>query len=245
MSESKLAPGEGERARALGVKADWKPHAAAPNTHQRVLELVRTYLKDKPGARLCDLPCGAGALSAQLAAGGLDVIAVDIAAVEPFKFERERRRLHDCNRGLPFADAELDAVVSVEGIEHLENPTGFLRECARVLRPGGLLFLTTPNVDSLRSRKYVIGRGYHRFFGPEGENARDAGHVHPIDMMFVRYAIKALGLTWVAAAVNRISGKTWYSELVRPLLQRKLPVWMRGEVPFYGDVLIYVLRRDV
>jgi SAM-dependent methyltransferase len=210
-----------------------------------VLELARTYLGHTPDARVCDVPCGAGSLSAQLAAVGLDVIAVDIAAVEPFRYERDRRRLYDCNRGLPFADAELDAVVSVEGIEHLESPTGFLRECARVLRPGGLLFLTTPNVDSLRSRKYVLGRGYHRFFGPEGEYSKDAGHVHPIDMMFVRYAIKALGLTWVAAAVNRISGKTWYSELVRPLLQRKLPVWMRGEVPFYGDVLIYVLRRDV
>jgi SAM-dependent methyltransferase len=230
-------------AHAATPKADWKPHAAAPNTHQRVLELVRAHLADRPGARVCDVPCGAGALSAQLASAGLDVMPVDIAAVEPFQFDPSRRRLHDCNRGLPFADAELDAVVSVEGIEHLESPTGFLRECARVLRPGGLLFLTTPNVDSLRSRKYVIGRGYHRFFGPDGDYAKDAGHIHPIDMMFVRNAIRPLGLVWVEGAVNRLSGKTWYSELLRPMLQRKLPAALRGEVPFYGDVMIYVLRR--
>ena len=46
----------------------------------------------------------------------------------------------------------LAVVLSMEGIEHFENQTGFVRECARVLRPGGLLILSTPNVLTMSAR---------------------------------------------------------------------------------------------
>ena len=46
---------------------------------------------------------------------------------------------------LPFPDASFDAVVSFQVIEHLQRPREFVSECARVLRPGGLLLLSTPN----------------------------------------------------------------------------------------------------
>lgn len=224
-------------------RADWKPHAAAPNVHERVAELVQVHLAPPAGAHVCDVPCGAGAMSVRLAALGAIVTGVDIAPVEPFLFDRAARRLHDCNAGMPFADATFDAIVSVEGIEHLENPTQFLRECRRVLRPGGLLFLTTPNVDSFRSRKYVFARGYHRFFGPDTELAKDSGHLHPIDMMFVRGAMARVGLELVETAVNRLAGRSWLTELARGPLQKGLPSYLRGEIPFYGDVAIYVMRR--
>ena len=45
----------------------WPEHAAAPNTHNRVLELVRQHLGELNGKKVCDLPCGAGAFSARLA----------------------------------------------------------------------------------------------------------------------------------------------------------------------------------
>jgi SAM-dependent methyltransferase len=46
---------------------------------------------------------------------------------------------------LPFADACTDVVVSSQVVEHLWDQDGFVRECARVLRPGGRLVVTTPN----------------------------------------------------------------------------------------------------
>lgn len=46
---------------------------------------------------------------------------------------------------LPFPDAAFDLVVSCETIEHLPNPDAALREFYRVTKPGGTLFLTTPN----------------------------------------------------------------------------------------------------
>lgn len=46
---------------------------------------------------------------------------------------------------LPAADAAVDVVVNLQVIEHLWDQPGFLAECARVLRPGGALLISTPN----------------------------------------------------------------------------------------------------
>jgi SAM-dependent methyltransferase len=49
---------------------------------------------------------------------------------------------------LPYAASSFDTVVSMDVIEHLSDPVPWLRGVLRVLRPGGLLFLTTPNYAS-------------------------------------------------------------------------------------------------
>jgi 2-polyprenyl-3-methyl-5-hydroxy-6-metoxy-1,4-benzoquinol methylase len=52
---------------------------------------------------------------------------------------------------VPLPDACADAVVAVETIEHLENPRSLMRELARLVKPGGLVVVTTPNQLSLLS----------------------------------------------------------------------------------------------
>jgi 2-polyprenyl-3-methyl-5-hydroxy-6-metoxy-1,4-benzoquinol methylase len=71
-------------------------------------------------------------------------------AVEDVDLEREL---------LPHADASFDRIVATEILEHLATPGLFLSECWRVLRPGGALYLTTPNVVDLRGRaRALLGR---------------------------------------------------------------------------------------
>ncbi len=214
----------------------------APQTNERVRDLIFAHAPAGRGLQVLVVPSGEGDLASLLAAAGTTVSALDDAPVLPFRFDPARRRVHDCNQGLPFDAASFDVLASVDGIEMLENPTGFLREAGRVLRPGGLLVLATRNVDSLRSRKYALLRGYPRYFGPDTRMAKEFGRRHPVDMMFMYEACATLGFERTEVATNRVSGKTWWSERVRRRLQRRLPGYMRGVVPYYGEMVIYVLR---
>ncbi len=217
--------------------------APAAQTQARVRDLVLAHAPPGRPVQVLDVPSGEGGLASLLAAAGMTVTALDDAPVLPFRFDPALRRIHDRNRGLPFEADAFDVVASVDGIEMLENPTGFLREAARVLRPGGLLVLAARNVDSLRSRRYAFTRGHPRYFGPDTRMAKEFGRRHPVDMMFMQEACVALGLDWVEVAANRVSGKTWWSERLRHRLQRHLPPYMRGVVPFYGEMVIYAVRK--
>ncbi|MBI3304622.1 MAG: class I SAM-dependent methyltransferase, partial [Deltaproteobacteria bacterium] len=68
----------------------------------------------------------------------------------------------DLLQRLPYNDASSDLVLLVEVIEHLENHRIALGELARVLKPGGVLILTTPNIMRLNSRFHFFWSGYHK-----------------------------------------------------------------------------------
>lgn len=102
-----------------------------------------------PGARVLDIACGAGYGAAMLAARGAAVTGADYdpRAVELAKarFPGVEFTTADALR-LPFEDESFDAVVTFETIEHVHDGRGFLDEMKRVLRPGGTLICSTPNV---------------------------------------------------------------------------------------------------
>jgi len=146
------------------------------------------------GAKILDAPCGAGALVASLNAVGFEAWGADLQP-EAQAVLGERFRCGDLNSQLPWPDASFDVVVSVEGIEHLENRFGFLREVHRLLRPGGLLVITTPNIVSLRSRVRFFGSGfYHGDPRPLNEAARHLlHHIGLITFADLRYHLHTSG----------------------------------------------------
>lgn len=161
---------------------------------QRAVLRVVPALRLSSGARLLDAPCGAGTLACSLAGAGFEVVGVDLDAAAadcPGAVFGQA----DLEQPLPFPDASFDAVLSVEGIEHLENPFNFLRELRRVLRPGGQLLLTTPNIAGIRSRVRFLGSGfYNQDPRPLNESARHPlHHIGLRTFPELRYALSTTG----------------------------------------------------
>jgi SAM-dependent methyltransferase len=108
-------------------------------------DMLRAFLSPRPGELAVDLGCGSGRALLWNRDLGAHLVGIDIA---PF-FSQEARQQVDLMLGdlrrLPFADATFDKAWSLDVLEHLSPETlaGMLGEAARVLKPGGALFVYT------------------------------------------------------------------------------------------------------
>lgn len=138
------------------IQAASEPVKHNPYLHDLIWELLR----ECPPGRLLDLPAGPGYFSRLVNAHGFSAVAGEIDP-ELHVFDDVTYTQVDMAREFPLETASFDYAVSIEGIEHIENQFLFLRECARILKPGGKLFLTTPNVSTLESRFFFFLTEFH------------------------------------------------------------------------------------
>jgi SAM-dependent methyltransferase len=98
---------------------------------------------------------------------------------------------------LPYSDEEFDLVTCSEVVEHLENYRALIREAHRVLRPGGLLIVTTPNVLNTFSRVRYLASGFANLFGPlpvkNDKLYSTGGHISPIPYFYLAHALLDAG----------------------------------------------------
>jgi SAM-dependent methyltransferase len=155
-------PGAGDHADAVLTlfdgKADRWPgkYELAGRLAGRLIQLADAVLDlTEAGGELLDLGCGSGELARHLAAAGYRVTGCDIAprmlrqaAAADRGYAVRWIRLEPDWRALPLAAGRLDAVVVASVLEYVRDPAAMLAECARVLRPGGVLLCTVPNLAS-------------------------------------------------------------------------------------------------
>ena len=136
---------------------------------------------------------------------------------------------------LPYDGARFDLLTATEVIEHLERYRETLREFFRVLKPGGLCVLTTPNVLNMNSRLRCLWFGFANLFGPlpvrHAALFSTGGHINPVSYFYVAHALLDAGFESVAVTVDKYQ---------RSSLAKAVLLW--PWIKFFGSL---AWRREV
>lgn len=181
-----------------------------------------------------------------------EVHALDKTDLLAARFEAEGVRLSTCdlqNEPLPYGEGEFDAIVFTEVLEHLfRRPTDVLADMRRVLRPGGVLIVSVPNIASLRKRIAMLaGRSpLEDLDGVIKDWMHGFGHVREYTMAELQRALVRAGLEVEAArSVNSGPRDVWGipAMAARRRLAKAAYCWVAGRLPNTGSCLIARARK--
>ena len=136
---------------------------AMPGVHSRFLAHFKA--KSEPsGLKVLDIGAGHGAFTKELFDLGYDVYACDFRP-EIFKFDKVECKKVDITDVFPYPDNMFDIAIAIEVSEHILDHESFFSESKRILRPGGKLYISTPNILSMKSRMKFLFNGFFYSFG--------------------------------------------------------------------------------
>jgi 2-polyprenyl-3-methyl-5-hydroxy-6-metoxy-1,4-benzoquinol methylase len=179
------------------------PVYACHKTHLRAATIFSAWPRE--GAVL-DMAAGSGAFARRLVELGFRVEACDLYP-EQFRVPEVPVRFADLSERLPYDDASFQYLSCLEGIEHLEDQFAFVRECWRVLRPGGKLLISTPNILGLASRWRYFWTGFFPLATKPMNEHRKApvhDHIHLISYYELRYILRTTGFLISGVDTDRI-----------------------------------------
>lgn len=177
---------------------------AAALAHVEIHDTVVNIFRGLPKGTILDAPAGEGALAERLSELGFEVCCCDLYP-QIFKLKDLDIREGDLDALLPYEDQAFGSIVCIEGLEHIENPANAVREFARLLKPGGKLVISIPNILNVEERLKWLFSGYTSHFKPLSASVRAeitkrfggmeeiAVHANPISYSELRYLLERNG----------------------------------------------------
>jgi len=183
------------------------------STNDKVLELVLPIIR--PGIRVADIGAGEGFFSqllgehirTRLGLQPRDVITASDIFPEYFRYPAVQCEKISSDGRLPYDDASIDIACSLEVVEHVEDQFAFARELHRILKPGGLAIISTPNVLNVNSRWRYLHSGFAVLFDPlllsSADPVHTSGHIDPVSYYYLAYQLRRAGFASTSVEYDR------------------------------------------
>jgi len=184
--------------------------------HRAAYGFAATFAAD---GRVLDLGCGSGYGAAELAEHSKWLIGVDRVRPDRDSLRSRAQFVRADIAGLPLAPAAFDLVVSFQVIEHLEDPSPYLAAMAQLVRSGGTVLLTTPNLlTSDRVNPFHV----HEYQSDELAAALEP-HFHSVEMRGIgmKPAVRAYNDARLARihSIMRLDFLKLHRRLPRPIIE--------------------------
>jgi SAM-dependent methyltransferase len=187
-----------------------------PGLHSTVMKI----LEPMPRGRILDCPAGEGALAERLVAAGFEVRSCDLYS-ELFRLDGVEIKRGDLSGTLPYTSESFDYIASLDGLEHIDSPPNAFREYQRLLKPGGHLILSVPNIMNIEERLKWLLFGYTSHFKPLSDQSKTkinfdyagkdeiAVHANPIGYNEIRYYLEKNGFAIQGVYRDRKKANQW------------------------------------
>ena len=216
------------------------------NLFNRRLDELLQYTDGKRG-QLLDVGCATGTLLELARLRGWDVHGVDVSeyatsiARDYYRLDVVTGELADAGYG----DGQFDVVVMDDLIEHVADPAALVREGRRILKPGGLLTLNTPNRAGLwhlfMGRRWFHYRQMEHTFFFSPAVMTDLLHRHGFDVLEIHSSSKIIDLNY---AFGRLR---YYNMTLSNLLTRTVGRLLISSVTFpirVGEMAVFARKRE-
>ena len=243
-------------------------HAGA-HVYARHAQIARALRHCAPAERrtLLDIGCGEGAAASYLARslGCGAAYGIEIAADSAERANERGVIARACNVDdgpLPYPDGMFDVVLCSEVIEHVLDTDHLLDEIARVLEPGGVAALTTPNLASWVNRLTMGLAGWqpftydvslrHKVGRPTFGSQETSGHLHMFTHRAFRELLERHGYELLAIEGIPANDPPIADADGRPVTHQALPLYARAlypldsllaNVPALAFGLLAIVRR--
>ena len=196
--------------------------------YQDVIGLISHQLKK---GKILDIGASPYHMTYCLKKLGFDVWGIDLNPNILKEFQiKHRLKIKRCNiekEKTSFKDEVFDLVVFTEILEHLGNdPLGVLKEIRRILKPKGLIFLSTPNIYTLHKIiMFIVGRSFNDALGElkKVESTGYMGHIREYSNREIKMMLEYCGYK-----VKDIYFRKYNDYFLGPKVVRKTPLILLG-----------------
>ena len=177
---------------------------AMPGIHEKFYPYLKKVLNTYEKPEILEIGSGHGAFTKRLWMDGYHVTATDIFP-EYFYFDKMVCEKVDIRQPMPFSDGSFNIIIAVEVMEHVHDHEIFFSECSRILKKGGRLIFSTPNILSLKSRIRFLLSGFFYSFPPIIHSNND-GLQHLASLTVDQYNNLGIrnGLTLIDISIDKI-----------------------------------------